>query len=59
MRQAFAIPIVDEISNTSSEMETEDKDNDNIENNCVEENIDEDTEIQAIESKDLDSLFSL
>ncbi len=53
MRQAFAIPIVDEISNIDSEKEAGYKENDN--NNCVEENI----EIKSIETKDLDSLFSL
>lgn len=54
MQETFAIPIVDEISNTGIEKETDNKENINNENNKVEENI----EIESIESKDLDTLFS-
>lgn len=57
MRQVFAIPIIDEIHINSSEKEIVNKEND--ENRSIEENSEEYTEIQAIDTEDLDSLFSL
>lgn len=63
MRQVFAIPIVDEIPDAGSEKEIdnkgneEKKENDSNENN-IEENIENGTDIQSIETEDLNSLFS-
>lgn len=60
MRQAFAIPIVDEIPNAGSEKETDNEENsNNNENNFAEANNENNTEIKAIGAEDLDSLFSL
>ena len=72
MRQAFAIPIVDEIPNSGPE-----KENDSIDKNKVDENSnnkkednefdnnfgegtsDDNTEIKSIGVEDLDSLFPI
>lgn len=60
MRQAFAIPIVDEISNAGSEKETDNEESsNNNENNSSEESNEKNAEIQAIGAEDLDSLFSV
>lgn len=68
MRQAFAIPIVDEISNSGQEKENDNnnennnnkKENDNeIDNNLDEGTIEDNTEIKSIGVEDLDSLFPI
>lgn len=73
MRQAFAIPIVDEISNSGPEKENgsidknnvdensnNKKENDNeFDNNLVEETNEDNTEIKSIGVEDLDSLFPI
>lgn len=68
MRQAFAIPIVDEISNSGPEKENDNnnednnnkKENDNeIDNNLGEDIIEDNAEIKSIGVEDLDSLFPI
>lgn len=68
MRQAFAIPIVDEISNSGPEKENDSidknsnnkKENDNdFDNNLGEETNEDNTEIKSIGVEDLDSLFPI
>lgn len=73
MRQAFAIPIVDEISNSGPEKENDSidknnvdensnnkKENDNeFDNNLGEETNEYNTEIKSIGVEDLDSLFPI
>ena len=72
MRQAFAIPIVDEISNSGPEKENDSVDNNNVnensnnkkednefDNNFGEGTSDDNTEIKSIGVEDLDSLFPI
>lgn len=72
MRQAFAIPIVDEISNSGPEKENDSIDKNNVDensNNKKEDNefdnnfgegiSDDNTEIKSIGVEDLDSLFPI
>ena len=73
MRQAFAIPIVDEISNSCPEKENDSIDKNNvdensnnkkennneIDNNLGEDIIEDNAEIKSIGVEDLDSLFPI